>query len=857
MTLEKEQNHNEDISMFIKSQLRFEEDVDADLLRQIRLEILEKSSGIFLWVNLVVHQLNEVQRQDGRMTAVQQRLREIPEAVKKRPVPNGAMPLYSLFQDIIQKDEKNIDDLVRLTQFVFCARRSLYPEELYVLLHQTYDVPFDSSEISDKILRKHIVEVSKGLAEVTKSEEPTVQFIHETVREFLRDGGLQNICTQSVDRDGHEIMKASCLKQILAPAPNNLQLLADYRHIHRYQKPQVNKIIKPRQKEFQEQANKEFPFLGYASKNIFFHAEHAEAMGVSQCEFLGSFPIEEWIPIYNLFQKFNTRRYRGTKTPILYILAEHGCDHLIRSSPEFRGQYAREVKGNEFQSALACSIFNGNLDTAWTLVGLDAKTRPQDMRTPMKSAKYPLVQLLLILGDVNFSRKVLEDNHGLEESMEVDFNFEFVQSAEMIDLFLEVSVVPGFPLVGFRHKKARAHQKAMEHPWSSKNLIFIRQAIEENPSLLEKNVWGGEMMLDYAVKRCLRPLLSLYLDYSDGSKSDVALHCAASVGDLEMVIISHRHGANLGSQNEDGQTALHLSTLHTATVAFHETKALRYLLLNEPSCVNVRDSKGMTALHIAANMLRHPALRVQVAGLFEAFLLAGADPNTVIQCLECGKHDIPLVTFFSLYGDTANFRIVTSRDDRCDVDGRDSFGRTALSWCFSPRHRATRTVTDSDESTYKNTGLIGEQLLQYPRVNVNSRDDAGYTILEHFIRYPSVGLGFDSLVHKFFQSSRLDMNLPTSNGQNPLELIVSLYDTWPTEFGGIDSTDVLGTEISVVFIKNRTKATRQQALNQHLIQALRLLLGTGKVDIDVQRRCVEQAAPEVKRIILGSIESMF
>lgn len=372
ITLENEPKHNEDIRTFIKSQLRLEEDVDKDLVQQIRDEILNKSSGIFLWVNLVVHQLNEVQRRDGRTRAVQQRLREIPEAVKTQPAPNGAMPLYGLFQDNIQKDDKDIDKLVRITQLIFCARRPLHPKQLYVLLYQAYEVPFDASEVSEKILTKHVLEVSKGLAEVTKSEEPTVQFIHETVREFLRGGGLKNISTQSVDRDGNEMIKVSCLNQIRAPVSQHLGLHADYRRGDHYRNTQVNKVTMAKQREFREQANTKFLFLEYATKNLLFHAEELEAMEVSQIEFLEMFPISVWVPLYNLFERHNTRRYNGESTPILYILAEHGCDHLIKSSAKSKGQYAQTVTGDVYPSALACAIYNGHLNTAWTLVGLDA-----------------------------------------------------------------------------------------------------------------------------------------------------------------------------------------------------------------------------------------------------------------------------------------------------------------------------------------------------------------------------------------------------------------------------------------------------------------------------------------------------
>lgn len=854
MTLEKEQKHNEDIKIFIESQLRFGEDVDTDLLQQIRVEILEKSSGVFLWVNLVVHQLNEVQRQDGRMTSVQQRLREIPEAAKKRPGPNGSMPLYGLFQDIIQKDQKDIDKLIRITQIVFCSRRPLHPKELYVLLHEAYNAPFDSIEISDMIVRKHVIEISKGLAEVTKSEEPTVQFIHETVIEFLRDGGLNSISTQSVECDGHEILKASCLKQIHAPVSQSLEVLAEYLCRGHYRNSRIHKVTRPRQQQFQEQAKDKFPFLEYATKNVLFHADESEGMGASQSEFLENFPIAEWVPIHNLFKKYNTRRLRGATTPILYILAENGCDQLIKSYPQFTGQYAREVKGNEFSSPLACAICNDNLSTAWTLVGLEARSRPEaSVEIPRRdhfSGQSSLFRMLLRLGDVHLMRKVLKDGYITNESDNLALNYDLFSSAEMIDVFLEVSDLSGFPSVRSCLKEQGADQDIRR---SNTDLKFLRRAIEERPSLLESEVWCGRTMLDHAILGSSQSFISLYLEYSTGGQSDLdhVLHSASAASRLSMVTYAHLRGANLRSQNNDGQTALHLAADGRYRGDHQDT--LRYLISNEASCVNARDFEGRTPLAVAAQRL-FPLSQGGPDRSIKVFLQAGADPNTLIKCQECANHELPLIALVALRGDLSNFQTVVS-DDRCNLDGRDSFGRTALSWCFVPRqhNKLFGHAKCCLSTTEEDAGIIGERLLQEPAVDVNSRDDSSYTILEHFIRnvpryqthYSPDGQGFRSSVRKFVQSNRLDPNLWTSNGQSPLELIVSLYDNLPPDVGDFDDFD-----------PEPLTALRQQTFNQHLIEALKLLLGTRKVDIDNQRHCAEQAAPELRSIILGSIESM-
>lgn len=42
----------------------------------------------------------------------------------------------------------------------------------------------DLEEIDDEDMEKYMLSSSKGLAELTKLKSPTVQFIHESVRDF-------------------------------------------------------------------------------------------------------------------------------------------------------------------------------------------------------------------------------------------------------------------------------------------------------------------------------------------------------------------------------------------------------------------------------------------------------------------------------------------------------------------------------------------------------------------------------------------------------------------------------------------------------------------------------------------------
>lgn len=444
-------------------------------------------------------------------------------------------------------------------------------------------------------------------------------------------------------------------------------------------------------------------------------------------------------------------------------------------------------------------------------------------------------------------RRVLEDGSTTQCPWLADSKL--FDSAEMIDLFLELSAVPEFPSVADRQEQPQADQDLSEPSRSNKDLIFIRRAIEVEPGLLESAAWGGMTMLDRAIKRDLQSLVSLYLEYSDGGQSnvDTSLHRAVAKGEVAIVKAALRYGANLGCQDEDECTALHLAAENYAREESDGSDTLLVHLLSEgASYVDRLDCEGRTALAIAAHGAR--ARGNDLSRLSKAFLQAGADTKFLIRCRHCEKHEITLVISLALQDGVIGFGMVAS-DDRCNLNGRDSFGRTALSCCFAYQHGNDPFDSCVGYGHRNAAGAIGEHLLRQSAVEVNSRDDFGHTILEHSIRYPipfdsisNFDRGFQSFVHEFFKSGRVDANLRTSDDRSPLELIVSLYDTWPAEFG--HDPDF------------RSYMSEQECFNQHLVETLVYLLGTAKVDIDIQRRCAEHAVPELKRIILDSIQSM-
>ncbi|KAF2021407.1 HET-domain-containing protein, partial [Aaosphaeria arxii CBS 175.79] len=173
LVLEGQEGHSQDITKYLESELKIGSE---QVVEQIRERIRDKAAGIFMWVILVVNILNrEFDR--GRIHALKRRLEEIPE------------DLHTLFRDILTRDSRNQNELILCIQWVLFAEHPLSPVQLYNAILCGIDPielsPWDSDLITEDTVRRRILDVSKGLTEITKSNTPKVQFIHESVRDFL------------------------------------------------------------------------------------------------------------------------------------------------------------------------------------------------------------------------------------------------------------------------------------------------------------------------------------------------------------------------------------------------------------------------------------------------------------------------------------------------------------------------------------------------------------------------------------------------------------------------------------------------------------------------------------------------
>ncbi|OCT54189.1 hypothetical protein CLCR_00227 [Cladophialophora carrionii] len=341
LVLEGQEGHQQDLANYLHSELKIGK---SQRCEKIKEELLRRTNGIFLWLVLVVRILQK-EFDRGRVHALQTRLEEIPPG------------LDELFRDILTRDTRNADDLLVCLQWILFAKRPLKREELYFAIlagtEPQHLGPWDATEVTPTVMDRFILDCSKGLTALTRTKNQTVQFIHESVRDYLLKGnGLAHIRQDLVANfsgSSHERLKLCCQNYLAiripelgltdAPTPADVEGAEqqpdnesdDVGEIP-FRDNEDNKMsaVTSHQdsKQLRERLCLRYPFLDYAVNHVFNHAEAALVTGISQGVFIDQFDLAAWTSRNNVLQKFKTRRYSSSVT-LLYIFAEKDLPALI------------------------------------------------------------------------------------------------------------------------------------------------------------------------------------------------------------------------------------------------------------------------------------------------------------------------------------------------------------------------------------------------------------------------------------------------------------------------------------------------------------------------------------------------
>ncbi|KAH7129542.1 hypothetical protein B0J13DRAFT_627373 [Dactylonectria estremocensis] len=318
LVLEHEDGHTRDIATYIHSKLKVGKGKTSD---EIKDRMRVRAHGVFMWVVLVVSILNKEYR-GGRVFAVKKRLDTIPGK------------LVDLFKEILSRDQENMQDLQLYIQWIFFARQEVTPDDM----------------------QKFVTSSSKGLAETT--ETTSVQFIHESVREFfLKDGlpGLWPNLISEFQSFSHSQLQQCCYTYIkldvLGPVPSHI--------------PDDNTSLRALRK-FEKSVCKRLPFIRYATQNLLYHADLA-AHDVPQGAFLKQFDLKAWTKLDNLFKR--TYDLNSPTATLVYVLAENNLPNLIEAARHLGERF--HARGEYYKYPLFAALCKWNQGAVRALLQQD------------------------------------------------------------------------------------------------------------------------------------------------------------------------------------------------------------------------------------------------------------------------------------------------------------------------------------------------------------------------------------------------------------------------------------------------------------------------------------------------------
>jgi hypothetical protein len=266
LILEDQGEHEADIAEYIRCKLKIGKGRPDPKIKE---EIQTRACGVFLWVVLVIRILNEYNAR-GKTHLLRKRLANIPDGLGK------------LFEEILQRGAHDSDDTLLTFQLILFAQRPLRREELYfaVVTKSSDDTieKWDRDEITPDVMERFLLNSSKGLAELTKGRTPTVQFIYESVRDYLLNKGFTVIdpgLSDDMVSLSHERLRDCCLHYLERSKAALLRTPYAGRKKHMPQTDLNTKLLRDR-------VTAAHPFLLYAVHGVHHHADLTDSQNRPQ-----------------------------------------------------------------------------------------------------------------------------------------------------------------------------------------------------------------------------------------------------------------------------------------------------------------------------------------------------------------------------------------------------------------------------------------------------------------------------------------------------------------------------------------------------------------------------------------------
>ncbi|KFY90884.1 hypothetical protein V500_04903 [Pseudogymnoascus sp. VKM F-4518 (FW-2643)] len=811
LTLEGQEGHRQDIVNYLQSDLKIGLSKQAE---DIKGEILERASGIFLWVVLVVDMLQK-EYDRGRIYSLRKRLDGIP---------NG---LDDLFSDILTRDRQNMEELILCLQWILYAKRPLKREELYFAILAGVEpdalTAWDSEQVTRQDMERFVLSSSKGLADVTKSKDQTVQFIHESVRDFLLEGNkldmLRSDLSSNFPGQSHEILKQCCEFYMRTDTSEHLSFSTPPPAASSDEAMIDRRITAQR-----------FPFLEYSVRNVLHHADAASGYGISQDAFVKNFVLTAWINYSNLFENYQVRRYTPNAS-LLYILAEQNLSNLIRI--ELKQVPHMDIEGERYGFPMFAALAHKNEgavrallmpnisssrskdhhETVRWILENSSDINPRKRQTLLsrvaERGQEAAVKLLLETGQVK-----VDSTNSIGEtalSLAAERGHEAIVKLLLDISQVEVDLKNDYGKTPLSLAAEKGHTTIVQ-------LLLDTSQVKVNI----KDDYGLTPLL-LAARGGHEPVLKLLLKTGQvkvdltNSISETALSLAAERGHEAVVkLLLNTSQIEVDLKNGYGQTPLSL-----AAEEGHD--AIVQLLLDISQVgVNIKDNYGLTPLSLAARRGHEAVVKLLLETGQVEVDLKDADGLTLLSrtawrgheaivklLLETGQVEVNLkdangLTPLSLAAEEGHEAVVQLllNTSQVKVDIKDDYGLTPLSLAARRGHEA-----------------IVKLLLETGQVDVNSKSIIGDTALS----LAAIG-GHNAVVKLLLEIGQADVDLKNAFNETPLLLaarwghnavVKLLLETAQVEVSStplsladrdFDSDDDAGNKTSIAETATKTEA---------------------------------------------------